>query len=73
MANGVFGTRQPQGEIDEGLNFRTLLSSAIGKDFSQIDSLDVKEWATAKGYRSKDIKRITRGFNKFSRKGADFA
>lgn len=72
MANGVFGTIQPEG-IDEGLDFRTLLSTAIGKDFSEINSIDVKEWATAKGYRQKDVNRITRGFNKFSRRDGDFA
>ena len=71
MANGVFGTIQPEG-IDEGVNFKTLLSSAIGKDFSEINSIDVKEWATAKGFRKKDVNRIARGFNKFSRRDSDF-
>ncbi len=68
---GAFGTIQPEG-IDEGLDFKSLLSTEIGKDFSSINSTDVEEWATAKGYRKKDINRIKRGFNKFSRRDSDF-
>ena len=64
--------RTIQPEETTGLNFRDLLSSAVGKEFSQIDSNDVKEWATAQGYRKKDINRITKGFSKFSKKNTDF-
>lgn len=70
MADRV--TSQPD-ELQGGLNFRDLLSSAVGKDFESITKEDVRDWATGQGWRKKDVNRITRGFSKFSKRGGDFA
>lgn len=59
--------------VEEGINFRDLLSNAIGKNFNDITQTDVREWAAANGWRKKDVNRVARGFTKFSKRGGDYA
>lgn len=56
----------------QGENFRTLLQAATGKDYSDIKESDVEKWASAQGWRNKDVNRIVKGFTKFSKKDKAF-
>ena len=55
-----------------GENFRSLLQTATGKDYADIGEADVERWASAQGWRQKDVRRIVKGFTKFSKRDNDF-
>jgi len=56
----------------QGEDFRSLLSTATGKDYAGIGESDVERWASAQGWRQKDVKRIVKGFTKFSKRDNNF-
>jgi len=56
----------------QGENFKSLLQAATGKDYADIGEADVERWASAQGWRGKDVKRIVKGFTKFSKRDNTF-
>lgn len=64
--------KTPESTSIQGNTFREALSQIIGKNFTEITSTDVENWAKSKAYKKSDINAIKRGFEKFKEKDARF-